>query len=118
MKTIKIIDLLTDLFDYREFQSEKLPKRIRFNGNTFIFTDGSYYYANGDNIMQYINHTLDLRVQAEILDEEDEFEDIDIKEKTYFDGLTINDSFEYIYEFQLKLWNNQKKIIERLKDKE
>ena len=106
-KKIKIIDLLTDLFGYRETNPEWLPKRIRFNGETFIFKDNVYCNEdNGDNIMLYVNHTLDLRVQAEILDEEDEFEDIE-----YYDL----DNFKYIHRQMKTIIKNQKKIIERLK---
>ena len=74
MKTIKIIDLINDLFDYRETQPNKLPKKIRFNGNEFNYKDKSYYDKNDFNFMRYINHTLDLRVEAEIIEEEKEIE--------------------------------------------
>lgn len=129
MKTIKIIDLLTDLFCYRETNPEWLPKRVRFNGETFIFKDNVYCNEdNGENIMLYINHTLDLRVQAEILDEEDEFEDIEeITENIFFDMVEKNDDGSVTVPYLTKvdtmivdkinqLIKNQKKIIERLKN--
>lgn len=122
-KTIKIIDLLNDLFDYRETMPYKLPKKIKFNNIEFEFKDMSYYSKNGNNIMSYIDHTLDLRVQAEILDEE-EFEDI----KENNDILRFDDlQFPYgcneekfmkyiiIYQKQInQLIKNQKMLIEKL----
>ena len=115
MKTIKIIDLLTDLFSYRETNHEWLPKRIRFNGETFIFKDNVYCNEdNGENIMLYVNHTLDLRVQAEILDEEDEFEDIELDTSYYHDEPALIDDLAHTVSLLIK---NQKKIIERLNEK-
>lgn len=134
MKTIKIIDLLTDLFSYRETNPEWLPKRIRFNGETFIFKDNVYCNEdNGENIMLYVNHTLDLRVQAEILDEEVEFEYI---EEITLEGQVIGygilskwlgsrqtdkekklcSAIECLGTGLNVLIKNQKKIIERLKE--
>lgn len=123
-KTIKIIDLLNDLFDYRETMPYKLPKKIKFNNVEFEFKDMSYYSKEGNNIMSYIDHTLDLIVQAELLDEE-EFEDIeefeehklintrDILELEMFIN-KINADYNYKINQLIK---NQKKIIERLKER-
>lgn len=71
---MKVIDLLNDLFDYRELQPDKLPKKIRFNNEEFIFKSNSYYNENDINIMAYVNHTLDLRVEVEIIEEDKEME--------------------------------------------
>lgn len=122
-KTIKIIDLLNDLFDYRETMSYKLPKKIKFNNIEFEFKDMSYYSEDGNNIMSYIDHTLDLRVVAEILDEE-EFENIEENNDILrFDdlqcpyGCNEEKFMKYIIIYQKKinqLIKNQKKIIEKL----
>ena len=74
---MKVIDLINDLFNYREFRPDKLPKKIRFNNEEFVFKDNSYYHENGINIMRYIDHTIDLRVKIEVLEEDKEIEDID-----------------------------------------
>ncbi len=73
---MKVIDLLNDLFDYREFQPDKLPKKIKFNNREFEFMQNSYYDKDGKNIMEYIYHTLDLRVEIEIIEEDKEIEHI------------------------------------------
>ena len=112
-KTIIIIDLLNDLFDYRETMPYKLPKKIKFNNIEFEFKDMSYYSEDGNNIMSYIDHTLDLRVQVEILDEE-EFEDIDLIKITYQDNHNQIEINEYLRHELNQLIKNQKKIIEKL----
>ena len=66
---MRVIDLINDLFDYRGLQPDKLPKKIRFNNNEFVFKDNSYYHENGINIMRYVDHTVDLRVEVEIIEE-------------------------------------------------
>lgn len=71
---MKVIDLINDLFDYRGLQPDKLPKKIRFNNNEFVFKDSSYYHENGINIMRYVDHTVDLRVEVEVLEEDKEME--------------------------------------------
>lgn len=76
---MKLIDLINDLFDYREFQTDKLPKKIRFNNKEFVFVDNSYYNENGINIMAYVDNTLDLRVEIEIIEEDKEIEEAKLK---------------------------------------
>ena len=107
MKTIKIIDLLNDLFDYRELQPDKLPKKIRFNEEEFVFESNSYYNKNGINIMSYINHTLDLRVEAEIIEEDKKIEKLGMFEEAYcdsaFDGIVfkkINELIDIVNEMK------------------
>lgn len=118
-KTIKIIDLLNDLFDYRETMPYKLPKKIKFNNVEFEFKDMSYYSKEGNNIMSYIDHTLDLIVQAELLDEE-EFEDIEeitIRDKTigFPNGEWTARNMDKAFSIKInQLIKNQKKIIERI----
>jgi hypothetical protein len=75
---MKLIDLINDLFDYREFQTDKLPKKIRCNNKEFVFVDNSYYNENGINIMAYVENTLDLRVEIEIIEEDKEIEEIEL----------------------------------------
>lgn len=76
---MKVIDLINDLFDYREFQTDKLPKKIRFNNKEFVFVDNSYYNENGINIMAYVDNTLDLRVETEIIEEDKEIEELEVE---------------------------------------
>lgn len=94
---MKIIDLINDLFDYREFQSEKLPKKIKFNGNEFNYKDNSYYDKNDINIMSFIDHTLDLRVEIEILEE--------VEDKEYEDIEELDGSIGYIN------WNSEAVVL-------
>lgn len=80
---MKVIDLINDLFDYRGLQPDKLPKKIRFNNNEFVFKDNSYYHENSINIMRYVDHTVDLRVEVEII--EDRCECIDKEVEKLFE---------------------------------
>ena len=111
---MKVIDLINDLFDYREFQPDKLPKKVRFNNIEFIYKDRSYYTEKDENIMKYITHTLDLRVEVEII--EDEFIDIEEIGADETSNLDLAETFDFLEEKINQLIKNQKKIIERLKD--
>lgn len=67
---MKLRELLDDLFDYRVATPEKLPKRIKYNSTEFCFKDNSYYsVVNDANIMSFVDHTLDLRCQVEIIED-------------------------------------------------
>ena len=107
---MKIIDLLNKIAngEIKDGFRVKRPNGIyeyREGTNHFVnIEDAMYVYSLGDFTK--------LNDEVEILDEEDEFEDIEnirvLKDATDNDELlaiTIN-----------KLMNNQKKIIERLKD--
>lgn len=114
-KKIKIIDILCyiSIGDY-----DKLPKRIRYRYGylykDFTFDGESLNYISekdflfGEDITAMLNH------EVEILNEEDEFEDIE-----EVDLGILNDQSSKNREFKNRinqLIKNQKKIIERLKD--
>ena len=112
---MKIIDLINDLFDYREFQPEKLPKKIKFNGNEFNYKDNSYYDKNDINIMSFIDHTLDLRVEIEIIEEVENKEYEDIKEIPQYEMADFLSTGEQMLASKINaLIRNQKYILERL----
>lgn len=74
---MELRELLDGLFDYRISAPEKLPKRIIYNNIEFIFKDNSYYsVVNDTNIMSFVDHTLDLRCQIEIIEEDKNIEKI------------------------------------------
>ena len=123
MKTIKIIDLLNKMAN-----GEELPKLIKWRGVKFYLTNKNDYddYVN-DNGCSLFRHdtefytSLDLlNDEVEILDEEDEFEDVE--ELPHFDfkkfkSMSAEERFyATINEYDVldKLIKNQKKIIERL----
>ena len=87
---MKLIDLINDLFDYREFQTDKLPKKIRFNNKEFVFVDNSYYNENGINIMAYVDNTLDLRVEIEIIEEDKEIKSLTIRGEDIMLGAMVD----------------------------
>lgn len=110
-KKIKIIDLLNKIAN-----DEEVPKRIIYGLNKWFYDkDCNDYFKEDDESsisfqMTYVSNPKWLNIEVEILDEEDEFEDIETitsvennaKELVRFAD-TIN---QLIY--------NQKKIIERL----
>lgn len=126
-KKIKIIDVLCYIStgDY-----DKLPKKVKqdergeelfWNGTTYEFINESTLNWN-----YYIEDT-SLNDEFEILDEEDDFEDIESfgvhYSWDYIDYKNIEELKKYVSkDFQNtfdtldKLIKNQKKIIERLKD--
>ena len=115
MKTIKIIDLLNKIAN-----GEEMPNKIKHCGAGYnhIYFDvykshdyedtlsGDLLFADRVIIQEHLND------EVEILDEEDEFEDI--KE---LDVNKFHDIDELTYKID-SIIKNQKKIIERLKDKE
>ncbi len=105
-KKIKIIDLLNKIAN-----GEEVPEKIKFQNCIYTTKNpvvNEYRTEDGRTLTE--NHYMVeafLTNEVEILDEEDEFEDIE--------ELTCNE-----YDFEKKAINqlikNQKKIIERLKD--
>ena len=124
MKTIKIIDLLNKIAN-----GEEVPKRIVIRGSEFEYYGNSsierYYKSPNDTNWMVC---IDIRPfdEVEILDEEDEFEDIEHYDMfDYFGGYDfggtdkellcdLQSNFEHINNELDKLIKNQKKIIERL----
>ena len=124
-KTIKIIDLLVKIAN-----GEEVPKKIKFRNALWIYSEENQDYLeyNKDysDLFGYAFcnlKTLDfINDEVEILDEE-EFEDIEIKEmeligaSDIFQGNekywtnVISKDLEYLYKNQCNLIKNQKKII-------
>ena len=117
MKTIKIIDLLNKIAN-----GEELPKKIKHCGAVYkhIYFDvyknhdyedalsGDLLFADRLIIQEHLTDEL------EILDEEDEFEDIE--EMNLDVNCTCEWNFGEVYDTINQLIKNQKKIIERLKE--
>ena len=96
---------------------EEVPKNIKYCEDDYKRCDDDdivYYYCNlrGFTLLDRIDDTHDLRDTVEILDEEDEFEDI---EEFVFGEIEDAAHFEMKTKIN-KVIKNQKKIIERLKD--
>ena len=76
MKTIKIIDLLNKIAN-----DEELPFTIKYYGKVYdLKNDGCFdYYVTDDRrlLLDELESTSQLKDIVEILDEEDEFEDIE-----------------------------------------
>lgn len=123
MKTIKIIDLLKNYADGKE-----MPKKIKYKNNTWEYHKNLEDYIKADKpntlfTMYYINRILN--DELEILDEEDEFEDIS---EFNYQPLCLNDDLQQqievlssnvvkSYAIIKQLIKNQKKVIEKLKEK-
>ena len=133
MKTIKIIDLLNKI------ANGEAPRRIKVTGRIYEYDDSyEMYYTKEKNYSVALggkSDEINLIANAfnedtvEILDVEDEFEDIEeLKLDGDFGGdFLINDEGnrchisshdKTIVNRINKVIKNQKKIIERLKDKE
>ena len=126
MKTIKIIDLLNKIAN-----GEELPKKIKHCGAVYkhiyfdIYKSHDYEDAlSGDLLFAdrliIQEHLTD---EVEILDEEDELEEFDtfpsfICNVGRVDESNIEEHIHTLFKQQTSLICNQKKIIERLKDKE
>jgi hypothetical protein len=107
MKTIKIIDLLNKI------ANGEAPKRIKTMGNEWAYEKDDYWSDyEGWFSTEYLELSV-LNDEVEILDEEDEFEDIEGL-NIFTDPNTIDNS-EFVWRINY-LIKNQKKIIERLKD--
>lgn len=101
----------------------KAPKKISIRGNIFDSYSCSsieYYYRSydGTNWLDAIH--IKLEDEVEILDEEDEFIDIEEIKHEYIYGLTTNEEKidDRVSKFEDKindLIKNQKKIIEKIK---
>ena len=118
MKKIKIIDILCyiSLGEYN-----KIPKKIKWTDGTWKYDDRMQDYTNGyltlfEQLKNIITEEF-LNNEVEILDEEDEFEDIEEINNAYYHESQdrINQTFKLAINDLIK---NQKKIIERLKDGE
>lgn len=126
-KKIKIIDLLC----YMSIGGyDKLPERFCFKGVTFKLNENKNYVSTTSGLLltKYLDNDLleiDLNAEAEvdeeILDEEDEFEDIE--EIPFDNGMKTYDISTYHQIERMTyaindLINNQKKIIERLNNRD
>ena len=116
-KKIKIIDLLNKIAN-----GEEVPKKIMYGLNKWFYDkDCNDYFKEGDNSLEtfqmtYVSNSKWLNLKVEILDEEDEFEDIE--EMNLDIECTTDWNFGEVYDTINQLIENQKKIIERLKDGE
>lgn len=110
MKTIKIIDLLKMYVDNR---AENMPKKITYNNFTYNYTGLNYYNEEIDRFIDDMICLEDLEYPVEILDEEDEFEDIELDTSYYHDEPALIDDLAHTISLLIK---NQKKIIERLEN--
>ena len=121
-KKIKIIDILCyiSLGDY-----DKLPKKVKALDEIWIYDEIAECHKNKDCVRLYKRldefYTLPewLNFEIEILDEEDEFEDIEEIVHEYIYGLNENEEIidDRVCRFEDKintLIKNQKKILERL----
>ena len=118
---IKIIDLLNKIAN-----GEEVPKKIKYKGIIREYEDKDKDYISWEtNADLYLFFDLfksnsgnqfetTLNDEVEILDEEDEFEDIE--EMNLDIDCTTEYNFGEVYDTINQLINNQKKIIERLKN--
>lgn len=124
MKTIKIIDLLNKIAN-----GEEVPKMVTankfedFEDMIFIYDKDIQDYKSKD--CDYLFEMIFnrgfpiLNKEVEILDEEDEFEDIENIEEISINKVNDNSIYdnECLYVKTInQLIKNQKKIIERLKE--
>ena len=118
---MRIIDLLNKIAN-----GEEAPKKIKFENYIYIWRNDQKDY-----FCKQINHSLEsiigeylfcnLNLEVEILDEEDEFEDIEELnlDKDELLQKVIITAQDYVIEGKInQLIKNQKKIIERLKENE
>ena len=121
-KKIKIIDLLNKI------ANGEIPKLIRTMGDEWKYINGDYWCENCGG--WFSTECLELTIlndEVEILDEEDEFEDIDEVEvyhqyneaiiKNYGKESTVNLGVELLADKINDLIKNQKKIIEKINEK-
>lgn len=131
MKTIKIIDLLN-----KRANGEEVPKKIRIEHWCYKFEWvehlGNYYDKESDiDLTSAISMNEELNYKVYILDEEDEFEDIEELNKSDYQYsqcpsweekekvITImNNNFELHQKAIRDIIENQKKIIERLNNQD
>lgn len=118
MKTIKIIDLLNKIAN-----GEEVPYKIIYGNHIYTYNSEVQDYDINDNcefllerLFSYKDTSEILELELEIQDEEDEFEDIE--EMNLDVDCTCEWNFGEVYDTINQLIKNQKKIIERLKDKE
>ena len=122
MKTIKIIDLLNKIAN-----GEEAPEKFRYVEKTYerIDDDAIMCYictTTGKLLLDVLVDTHDLRDNIEILDEEDEFEDIEKIDYKIFKSNISNRKIIDIHSQELakikgkinQLIKNQKKIISQL----
>ena len=115
---MKVIDLLIEI---EKGNIKKLPKRIRYEGEIYThkYAEVTYYKEKECVSDTLMIDTCYLNKKIEILDEEDEFIDIEHYDLVDNDTLTwgaelIANNFYHINEKLDNLVKNQKKIIERL----
>ena len=121
MKTIKIIDLLNKI------ANGEAPRTIFYMGATYDYDKDCMDYEDvdtGDLMFDDRYNTQILNDEVEILDEEDEFEDIEEVEvyhqydtaliKNYDSEFKVNLGVELLADKINDLIKNQKKIIEKI----
>ena len=111
---MKIIDLLNKIAN-----GEETPKIIKYGNAVYEKLNmNNYRITNGYELLfdDYFFEHCSLTDKVEILDEEDEFEDIE--EMNLDIDCTTEWNFGEVYDTINQLIKNQKKIIERLKNGE
>ena len=114
-KTIKIIDLLNKIAN-----GEEVPRLIRYMGDKYTYNSSVTFPHSyiGENNELFTRGQIYLTDEVEILDEEDEFEDIE--EIPFDNGMKTYDISTYHQIERMTyaindLIKNQKKIIDKLK---
>lgn len=108
---MKIIDLLNKIAN-----GEEVPKRIKYENDTYIHIDNYCYYCDKTNLIlsdRIFTEYSKLNDEVEILDEE--FEDIEEIENIYAVDHKWQQENNKIFKDKInELIKNQKKIIEQL----
>lgn len=118
MKKIKIIDIFCKINC-----GEEVPHKIMYGNHIYTYNSDVQDYDLNDNceylfehLFKYQDTSIILELELEILDEEDEFEDIEeIDNNEFCEKNNVAKTFD-LYERVCLLIKNQKKIIERLKN--
>lgn len=119
-KKIKIIDILCyiSIGDY-----DKLPEEFKYSGYYWFWCLSCLTYETRDenneeiNLYDYLARNGDLNDEVEILDEEDEFKDIETLNLEQDELVNNKDirPIDYLFEGTInQLIKNQKNIIKRL----
>lgn len=127
-KKIKIIDIFCKIYC-----GEEVPYKIIYENHIYTYNRDVQDYDLNDNceylfehLFTYKDTSIILELELEILDEEDEFEDIEELniQRTWQNEFKTEPVLRYIYKEDMEdiehkindLIKNQKKIIERLKN--
>jgi hypothetical protein len=120
-KKIKIIDIFCKINC-----GEEVPYKIMYENHIYTYNSDVQDYDLNDNceylfehLFTYKDTSIILELELEILDEEDEFEDIELSNLDTDELVNGKDirPIDYLLEGKINaLIKNQKKIIMRLKD--